>query len=370
MARVNRYQNWTHNKWPQQWRTKWRAAIREGDAFRQGGPATKLSGRTVWNDETAFGRYLEFLSARGLSEQVGGLTVDYLRPFALNLGKSVAPYTVLALLSQVVAAVRLMYPAADLRDPNRAIVRFASTVRPVRNVEDRLLDPRRLVAIGEAMMAEAEARPAIDEATATLFRNGVLIMACALCPSLRNRNWRTMCIGQHLDLATGRVTFKAREMKRKKDLEFVLEPALLLRIRQFVSHYRPLLLEPGAHDQGYLWPASSGGTTHRNALGQIVKTELLERTGKPFNFHCFRASAATFISEVAPERARMIPGVLHHSGPSTGEKYYIKGRKRQAFQIYQRAVKDIIARARRRRSPRRTKLRSNTTARSRSTRRR
>jgi hypothetical protein len=348
MARVNRYQKWTHNNWPQPWRTKWRAAIREGDAFRPGGPATKLSRRAIWNDETAFGRYHEFLSVRGLSEQTGGLTVDNLRQFAGHLARSVAPYTVLAVLSQVVAAVRLMYPAADLRAPNRALVRFKSTVRPVRNVQDRLLNPVVLVAVGGAMMADAETRPAIDEPTATLFRNGALIMACALCP-LRNRNWRMMRIGQHLDLATGRVTFKAREMKRKKDLEFVLEPALLLRIRQFVSHYRPLLLEPGAHDQGYLWPASSGGTTHRNALGQIVKTELLERMDKPFNFHCFRVSAATFISEVVPERARMASGVLHHGRFGTTEKYYIKGHKRQAFRIYQSVVKDIIARGRKRR---------------------
>jgi len=349
MARVNRYRKWTHNNWPPPWRAKWRAAIREGDAFRPGGPATKLSARTVWNDETAFGRYLEFTSARGLSEQEGGLTLDYLRQFAQHLGQLVAPFTVLALLSQAIAAVRLMYPAADLGAPNRAIDRFASTVRPVRNVEDRLLDPVILIAVGEAMMAEAEAQSVIDAASATLFRDGALIIAGALFP-LRTRNWRMMRIGQHLDLATGRVTFTAHEMKRKKDFEAVLEPVLLLRIRRFVSHYRPVLLEPGAHDEGYLWPAPSGGITHRNTLGQIVKRTLLKRTRKAFNFHCFRASAATFISDVAPERARMASGVLHHSRPSTTHKYYIKGRKRQAFRIYQSAVRDIIARGRRRRS--------------------
>jgi integrase len=349
MARVNRYRKWTHDNWPQPWRAKWRASIRKGDAFRPGGPATKLSERAVWNDETAFGRYLEFLSAHGLSEQAGGLTLDYLRQFSQHLGQSVAPFTVLALLSQVIAAVRLMYPAADLRAPNRAIARFASTVRAVRNVEDRLLDPLILIAVGEAMMAEAEAQPLIDEATATLFRNGALIMAGALFP-LRTRNWRMMRTGQHLDLATGRVTFTAHEMKRKKDFEAVLDPVLLLRIRRLVSHYRPVLLEPGARDQGYLWAAPSGGITHRNTLGQIVKRSLRKRTRKLFNFHCFRASAATFISEVAPERAHMASGVLHHSRLSTTDKYYVKGRKRQAFQIYQSAVRDIIARGRSRRS--------------------
>ena len=81
-----------------------------------------------------------------------------------------------------------------------------------------------------------------------------------------------------------------------------------------------------------------------------MKTALLKLTGKPFNFHCFRASGATFVAAVAPERARMASGVLHHSRPSTTDKYYIKGRKHQSFRIYQSAVKDIIARGRRRRS--------------------
>jgi hypothetical protein len=81
-----------------------------------------------------------------------------------------------------------------------------------------------------------------------------------------------------------------------------------------------------------------------------VKAALLKPGRKPFNFHCFRASAGTFIAAVAPERTRMASGVLHHSRLSTTDKYYIKGHKHQAFRIYQNAVKDIIAKGRRRRS--------------------
>ncbi len=356
MARVNRNEMWRHSNWPEPWCSAWKAAIQTGDAFRPGGPATKLSPRSVWNDEMAFGRYYEFLSQHGLWDDGPCIDLDKLRAFAEHLAQTVSPYSVLANLSQVVAAVRLMDPKADLRDANRAIVRFASEVRPVRSVDDRLLSPVELISIGETMMAEADERPVHARWRAHLYRNGALIMAAALCP-LRLRNWMMMRIDQHLDLATGRVSFKAHEMKRKRDMEFLLPPELLPPLRRYIEHFRPLLMKPGVVDEGYLWTSPTGGMTHRNALGIAVKAAIRKRAGKEFNFHLFRHASATFISEIAPERTRMASGVLHHSRLSTTDKYYIKGRKRQAFRRFQQAVKGIIAKGRRKRSRRPQKRR-------------
>ena len=292
----------------------------------------------------AFGRYQEFISRESLIDAGPVMALDKLRAFAIHLSQTLSPYSVLALLSQVVAAVRLMYPDADLREANAAISRFASQVRPVRSIEDRLCNPVELVAIGESMLTEAKSNPLHGKRAASKFRTGALIVAASLCP-LRHGNWRKMIIGHHVDLETGRVFFKATEMKRKRDMEFHLPREVLSPLRLYVEQYRPLLLKPGSHDEGYLWPSPTGGMTHRNALGLAVKKAIRMRTGKAFNFHLFRHSCATFISEIAPDLTRTAAGALHHSRLSTTNKHYIKGQKRLSFRRYQKAVRDLISKA-------------------------
>jgi hypothetical protein len=349
MGRVNRHENWKHTTWPEPWCAAWKVAITKGDAFREGGPATKLAARSVWNDEMAFGRYQQFLSQYGLTDIGPAPSLDNLRAFANHLGATLAPYSVMAHLSQVIAAVRLMVPEADLHDANAAIQRFATTVKAVRSSKDRVRSPIDLIAIGKTMMVEADDGTLKERPAAREFRTGALIMGAALCP-LRHRNWRMMRIGEQVDLESGRVFFKASEMKRKKDMEFQLPPELLLVFRRYVETYRPHLLNFGVHDQGYLWPGPTGGMTHRNALGIAVCTAMLKRTKIKFNFHLFRHSAATFVSEITPGRTRMVSGVLHHARLSTANKYYIKGQKRHSFRQYQSAVRDIVAKGRRRKT--------------------
>jgi integrase len=347
MARVNRYKNWLYPNWPDPWHSAWVAAVAKGNLFRAGGPAERLAPRSVLNNEMAFGRYHEFLTRNG-QELIGPTPcLDQLRAFALHLGETVAPYSVLANLSQLIAAIRLMYPKADLQDANTAAQRLASLVRPVRPVETRLLTPIQSKAIGEAMMAEADQQRVRKKATARLFRTGALILASAMCP-LRHRNWRMMRIAEHIDLDTGQVSLKAAEMKRKRPMEFRVPPEVLQALQRFAEHYRPLLLKPGALDESYLWPGPGGGATHRNAMGIAVKAAILKRAGKAFNFHLFRHSAATFISEASPDLTRIASGVLHHSRVSTTDKHYIKGQKRRAFRHYQKGVRGILVNARRR----------------------
>ncbi len=349
MKRNNRCRLWTHDNWPEPWCAAWKVAIEPGDAFKVGGPATKLSKRTVANDEMAFGRYREFLCKEGRTDSYPAPALDNLRAFTLHLSETIAPYSVLGYLKQVAAAVRLMVPSVDLHDMNMAIERFGSEVQPVRKSAKNVRNPIELIAIGKAIMADADACPERTKRIGLAFRNGAVITAATYCP-LRLRNWLMMRIGVHLNLETGQVIFHPWETKRKKRLEFHLPPEVLDVLRRYVDVYRSLLLDPDARDEGYLWPGRKGGASHRNALGIAVKSAILKRTRQHFNFHLFRHTAATFISETTPERTRMAAGVLHHARVSTTDKYYIHGQRRRAFKTYQSGVRDLVAKGRRRKT--------------------
>ena len=58
----------------------------------------------------------------------------------------------------------------------------------------------------------------------------------------------------------------------------------------------------------------------------------------------FRRAAATYVSDVAPERALMITGVLGHAGFRTAQRHYIKGQQHMAMIKYQEALHDLISR--------------------------
>ena len=360
MPRQNRYSKWLHPRWPSDARAAWTKVVACDDVFARDGLAKNLEPRTLWNLETGFGRFVEFLLAHelwlptnSLAEQ---LRPDVLRLYHAHLGETLAPYSCLAQLQAIVGAVRLMEPAADLTEVNKIIHRLQRTARPTRRLDDRLLSPPELVQIGNDLMDEADAAACPEFAQARSYMIGALIQGAALCP-LRLRNWRMMRLGEHLLLSdtSALVRFSSAEMKGRRAVEFELPTDYVPRITKYLEQYRPLLLRSGAQDRGYVWLGSDGSITHRNTLPRLVKQTLIKRTGKAFTFHMFRHSAATFVSDVAPERMQVAKGALHHASLSTTQKFYVRGQQRRAFRRYQESVRQILTRAKRRQKAKKRK---------------
>ncbi len=67
--------------------------------------------------------------------------------------------------------------------------------------------------------------------------------------------------------------------------------------------------------------------------------------GRPITPHMFRDAAATFISEMAPERALMAASVLQHRSFRTTKKHYIHGQQHKACYHYQAAIEDLLHKA-------------------------
>jgi hypothetical protein len=114
MTKVNRHQYWSHENWEEPYKSAWKVAIAPGDAIVEGGSANKKKLRTVQNNEWAFGRYEEFLRNNSLCDTGVVPELDNLRAYAAHLLNTVAPYTVLAQMTQLTGALRLMFPDADL----------------------------------------------------------------------------------------------------------------------------------------------------------------------------------------------------------------------------------------------------------------
>lgn len=354
MANSNRSAAWRACHWPAMDRDAWQAAHEPGDEFTDAGAAASWAPRSDENVELAYGRYLAFLTRSGRLRDVprvgDRVDLEVLRRFAHELGVTLAPITVLNILVCLAQAVRVMDATADLTRFKRVLRRLEHRAKPSREVNGRLIPPNELVHIAQAMMAEAKAARCQRKMAAVLYRDAALILAATLCP-LRRGNWQSVRIGHHLNFTvTGaRLSFEDHEMKGRRALQLQLPPEVAEALRCYVIIYRPRLLRAGQPDSGCLWVSRSGNDMSGDVMGKKVKVCLRRRTGKAFSFHMFRHSAATFISEVAPEAALLATGALLHRKYRTTLHHYVRGKQRSAMRKYQSLVKDVMRTGRRRR---------------------
>jgi site-specific recombinase XerC len=102
---------------------------------------------------------------------------------------------------------------------------------------------------------------------------------------------------------------------------------------------------PASHHADALWLSRNGFALDRDDISKRIKERLGRRTGKRFTAHMFRHASASYIVDAAPAQARMVVGVLGHSGFRTAQEHYIKGQQHTAVRDYQRAVTDLLKRS-------------------------
>lgn len=333
---------------PDRW--AWAVATRPGDDFTEGGPAAHWRPGTRKNIEAAYSRYLEFLARRfGRLPEVGAveerLVHGDLRDFHRELVQlGLAPITIANTFIGISQAFRVMAPEADRSALLAALSRMMCRAHPSRDVDGRILPPTVILREAALMIREAESNctrsPTLDEAV--MFRTAALLTFGALCP-LRAANMAMTIIGKHLVLEGNRgfVQFDAAELKGKRARKFPMPTELVGVLSRYLTRYRPVLLRDRC-DTGYLWLSKWGNRMCPGTLSIVVATTMQRRTGKHFTMHCFRHSAASFVADVAPERARMAAGVLDHRKFRTTARHYIRGQQRNAFRTFHKAVKCAI----------------------------
>lgn len=341
-------------EWPALDREAWRKANEPGDEFTESGIAAQWAPRSRENAQLAYGRLLGFLLRKGHLapvQRVGErIVLEDLRDLGYELSGQLAPYTVRGVYSSLAMAFRAMDPGSDRSQLNQIAARLKRTAKSVRDIRGNLLSPRELMAIGTGMMDEAETQTQ-SWRQASLYRDGLLTMFMALCP-LRPGAVSEMQIGVNVIVEDDRVTvrFPPAERKKRRIEDVPLPEALADRFLRYISHYRPMLQAPVPRQSNALWLSRRGLPLDRDYISKRIKEHLGRRTGKGFTAHMFRHASATYIVEVAPEQARMVVGVLGHTGFQTGQRHYIKGQQQTAVRRYHDAVSDLIKRGRRRSS--------------------
>lgn len=338
-------------EWPELDRQAWDVANRDGDLLSGRGPAAHWKPKTRLTTRKAYGNWLRFLSDAnrlGRPNSIGArLSAENLRDYIAALRGRGSPNTVLTQLRHLSSAVAAMDPMADRTFLKLALSRLTPQARPIRDKRPRLVSPLVLLGLGQKLMADWQSRSAHDpRLNAMDYRDGLMIAFLALCP-LRLENLAAIIIGQHLTFEAGlaRLVFTAEEMKGKRPLEFDVPAVLQARLAFYLSDIHPLLY-PGLQCSAPLWPSLHVGKPQMSEHGIYTRlTQVTEKhLGHPVTPHMFRDAAATFITELAPERAMMASAVLQHANLDVTMRHYVHGEQHLAALKYHAAIDEMIAR--------------------------
>ena len=337
-------------EWPALHQEAWRRANREGDILTGRGPAAHWKPKSRYSIQKAYGNYLRFLRDQGHLqkelpiEQL--LTEALLRDYIAVLRQRTAPVTVVTQVALLSSAIAAMAPEADRSLLKLAINRLKPIARRVRNKDGQLVSPVILLQLGLTLMANWQARRAHDpRLNAMDYRDGLMIAFLALCP-VRLENLVQMLIGQHLSFEGElvRVVFAGHETKGGRPLEFDWPQELRPALEFYLSRVHPMLYdEPQAGAP--LWPSLQ---VHKRQMGECgirmrITKVTMKHLGRHINPHMFRDAAATFISEMTPDRALLAAGVLQHSNLQITRDHYVRGQQHQMLHRYHGAIDAMIA---------------------------
>ncbi len=325
----------TVDQWPSQDRATWERANASADVFDTAAVAARWREKSRDQARYAYGRWLAHLEQHdpsALDSPVAArVTRDRVQSYEARLEKRVSTMSVAAELQHLALALRAMAPGEDWAWLRQLQYAYQKRARP-REKRHKIVDPRRLVELGEQLMDSADRATGTQE-RARRYRDGMMIALLAMLP-LRRRSLASLQLGRHLRQAAGRyvIELEADDTKSGHAIEFDVPAALNPRLTVYLERYRPLF--PRAAAETGLWLSSKGGPLGGEAIHDLVCRRTEEAFGFPIHPHLFRDIAVTAIAREAPEALDVARDLMTHAKSDTTQKYYSRAQTADAARHY------------------------------------
>lgn len=321
------------NEWPAADRAAWERAVIAHGPFDSAAPASHWREKTRTQVRYAYGRWLTYLSNLdpNLLDQPAQdrMTPDTLRSYVRWCEGRLKAMSIAAELQHLLLALRAISSEGDWAWVRKLQYVYAKRAHK-REVRDKIIDPRRLLRLGEELM-DAAARMEDGREGARVYRDGLLIALLATRP-LRRRSVAALTVGGHLhQTASGYVMeLTASDTKSGKPVEFTLPDFLGPRIDIYLAQYRHRFPRAAASDA--LWLSSKGGPLMADAIYRMVCKRTRTAFGVPIHPHLFRDIAVTAIAREAPEALTVARDLLTHANVETTQQFYSRAQTIDAAQ--------------------------------------
>ena len=330
------------DQWPAGDRSAWERAVTPRGPFDTAALAGHWRPKTRDQARYAYGRWLAYLQTRdpqALDLPIASrATPEAMRGYVTQCESRLTPMSIAAELQHLLLALHVLAPQGEWGWLRQLQYTFQRRARP-RERRDKIVDPRRLLGLGEALMDGASGVEANVE-RARRYRDGLLIALLAARP-MRRRSVAALRLGQHLHkLEDGYVIeLEAEDTKTGHAVEFSVPAFLIARIDAYLAHYRPLF--PGANASDALWLSSKGGALRADAIYDLVCRRTLEEFGTTIHPHLFRTIAVTAIAREAPEALLVARDLLTHSKIETTQAFYSRAQIADAARRYAETIAQL-----------------------------
>lgn len=321
----------TLEDWPAPDRTAWQRGMTPTDVLDDAAVASSWRPKTCDQARYAYGRWLEHLEASDRDALVAPpadrVTCGRIRGYVDRLSARVTTMSVAAELQHLILALRVVAPTGDWTWLRRLQGTIQRQARP-RDKRAKVVDPRRLVALGDVLMDRANMESRVD-ARARLFRDGLMIALLAMRP-LRRRSFallelerNVLRVGDHFV-----IVLAATDTKSGVPVEFDVPQVLTSRLLEYLDRFRPLF--PKATESTALWLSSKGGALSADAIYATIKRRTAAAFGFSIHPHLFRDIAVTAIAREAPGDIGIASDLLTHAKLETTERYDARARTVEA----------------------------------------
>ncbi len=348
---------WPVADWPRQDREAWEKARRCKGFMEDDGPASAWRPATHKAAIGAYGRWLAFLDHHDLldvnqspADRVTSATIG---AYIDHLKITCSSVTLTSYIGILGTMIKAMVGDVDWSWLWRVQARLQKQAMPIRNKRARIVSSGELFALGEELMAKAEAMGSGPSLTAALlYRDGLMVALLTLCP-LRRKNFIAIALGRNLVPVGERYTlrFGKNETKNKRVLECPFPEELLPALQRYLTRYRPYLLSlratRGRNQKSTgvpfdrLWITQYGLAVSDKSTMAAIETHTKARFGHHVNCHLFRDCAATTMANKDPAHVRIAATLLGHTSFQSTQHNYIAASTRLASARYADLVQSL-----------------------------
>lgn len=333
------------DEWPDEDRVAWERATASADVFDTIAVAARWRQKSRDQARYAYGRWLAHLHHHDpgalACPATARVTPSRLQDYVTRLEKRISTMGIAAELQHLALALRAVAPADDWAWLRQRQYTYQRQARP-REKRHKIVDPRRLVELGEQLMDSADSAAGKHE-RARRYRDGLLIALLAMIP-LRRRSLTSLQIGRHLRQVAGHyvVELEAEDTKSGHTIEFDVPGALTSRLTVYLERYRPLF--PRSATETGLWLSSKGGPLGGEAIHDLVCRRTQDAFGVAIHPHLFRDIAVTAIAREAPDALDVARDLMTHAKSDTTQKYYSRAQTADAARRHAETVERLRSR--------------------------
>ena len=342
-------------------------------AFKKQGPFAKPTAASKWRDlsidktRKGYGIWLSwFMRQSGLAHDVfltsrpeDLVTRDHVQMYVDDMSGSSSSMTVYNHIQELYDTITNITPHLPKTDwiwLKAAWQNLRNEATPVRNKLPALKEADQLEALGLKLMRDAEAAPERNYhraegltglQRALMYRDGLMVALLIRRP-FRIKNFYSLSIGTNFLIEDAGITFdfQACEMKGKRSMTVPFPANLLLHLKRYIDHYRPILLGTSAKSTNKptdaLWVSRDGTALTQGPLRVAIYKRTEQEFGVRIPPHWFRDAAVTTLIRDKPESAKLTGAILGHTDHTIVQKHYNQSQMIHASRRHYQTICDLL----------------------------